>query len=111
MNINIDMARTLSTRDRNRVLTRFLTWAEGRGFENLPIPSLIELRWNDEFTQLYVGKTSGLLSYGFETLYPEHKPVIDNEKWSVYDSTNPAAAELLDAIRDQTRSRMEVEGG
>lgn len=106
-NINIDMLRTLSTkRDRNRVLGRFLTWAKEHGYGHLPEPSVIELRWNDEFTLLWVSKTSGLIEHGFDTQFPEHGPVIENENWAIYTDENPAARMLLAAISDVTASKI-----
>lgn len=101
-NIDIDMARTLTfKRDRQRVLGKFLTWAKSRGFDTLPHPDVSELRWNDSYTLLWVSKLSPLIEHGFETLYPEHKPLIDSEKWAIYSDVNPAASVLLNAIREQ----------
>lgn len=107
MNITIDMGRVLlGKRDQGRVLGRFMTWAREKGYDNLPTPSVFELRWSDDFTQLYVSKLSGLIEHGFDTMYPEHYPIIDNEKWAVYTDKNPAANVLLSAIRDVTRSHL-----
>src|SRR5688500_5948993 len=108
MNIDIDMARTLTfKRDRSRVLGRFLTWAKEHGFETLPNPDVVELRWNDSYTLLFVSKMDPLIEHGFETLFPEHKPVIDAEKFAIYTSENPAASVLLAAIRDVSKHKLE----
>lgn len=101
--IDIRMDRLLTTkRDQGRVLSRFLTWAKNRGFEGKPKPSVIELRWSDDFTHLWVSKMSGLIEHGFETIYPEHKPIFETDHFAVYPDTNPAASVLLYAIRETT---------
>lgn len=107
----INMGRTLTTHERNRVLYLFLEWAEEQGFDRLPIPSVTELRWNDAFTELWVSKLSGLVEHGFFTLYPEHKPLVESDKWAIYSDANPAARFLLETIRDVTHPRLEKANG
>lgn len=109
MNLNIRLERTLDTkRDQGRVLSRFLTWANEHGYGHLPTPSVLELRWDDGFTKLWVNKMSGLVEHGFVTAYDEHKPLVENEHWAIYPDANPAAHVLLSAIRDVTAHKLEV---
>lgn len=105
----IIMDRTLSTSlERKRVLGRFLTWAKDKGYDQHPEPSVIELRWSDDFTRLWVSKTSGLIEHGFASLFPEHEPLADNEHFAIYTNDNPAARILLAAIRDVTAHKLET---
>lgn len=103
----IEPGRILTTRDRNRVRTRFMAWAskavpQGQSAERLPTPDFTELRWDNDFTRIYISKPSGLLEFGFRTLYREHLPLDEDRNWAIYDRENPAARVLLDAIREVT---------
>lgn len=108
----IIMDRTLSTSlERKRVMSRFLTWAKEKGYDQLPAPSVLELRWSDDFTRLWVSKTSGLIEHGFGSLFPEHEALADNEHFAIYTDSNPAARVLLAAIKDATAHKLEQSNG
>lgn len=105
----IDMGRTLNTTmERVRVLNRFLGWADEHGYRPRVTPSVVELRWNDDFTRLWVDKTSGLIEQGFESLYHEHGPLVDEQNFAIYTDANPAARTLLEAIKHVTKTRLET---
>lgn len=100
---NIDMQRTLVRKHEQRhVLNRFLTWAKARGMERYDdgTQSISELRWSDDYRQLYVRKESRFMRY-FESMYPEHQPLVENHLWAIYDDCNPAASVLLAAIHHE----------
>lgn len=96
----IDYGRIMTTKERGRVRTRFRTWSYEHGFGMIE-PNLIELRWSDDYTTLYVNRESGLLPY-FASLYPEHHAVAEDQHWAIYNRLNPAADALLSAIEEVT---------
>lgn len=100
----IDPARRLTPKQQSKVLTRLRHWAAGRIPDTTPEPSLMELRWSDDLTHLYLQKTSGLLSWGFCTMFAGHGPIRDGENFAIYDHHNPAAHVLLSAIEEVTQT-------
>jgi len=101
--MQIDMGRTLNARDQHRALYRYMAWARDMGCDGPHEPNLIELRWSDDFGLLWVSKLSGLIEYGLG----KHKALVDNERYAIYDTSNPAAHALLEIVRDVTKSKLE----
>lgn len=99
----VDPGRVLTKKERGMVLTRLREWAEGKVDPGTPTPSLVELRWSDDLGYLYVDKTSGLLEWGFDSVFPEHAPVHEGEHFAIYPASNPAAHCLLTAIEEVWR--------
>lgn len=103
----INPGRILTTKDRNRVRSRFMAWAskaspQGQSPQRLPTPDFTELRWDDDFTVLYVAKPSGLMEFGFRSMFREHLPIDEDQNWAIFDRENPAARAMLNAIREVT---------
>lgn len=93
---NIDPGRTLTEKQQRKVRSRFLR-AQMRP-AHVPEPSLAEVRWSEHYGYVYVQKTSGLIACGFESMFPDHKPVAEDQNWAIYANHNPAARSLLGAI-------------
>lgn len=102
-----DMGRTLCTRDRRRVETRLKSWAAQHKMVGMPNPNLSEVRWNDDYSQLYINKESGLPAF-FDSLFHEHLPIREGQHHAVYDAKNPAASVILEAIKEVTHNHLEA---
>lgn len=96
----INYERVMTTKERGRVRTRFRTWVAEHGY-GMVEPKLEELRWSDDFNNLFVNVDSGMLAY-FVSLYPEHAPVAAGKAWAIYNRLNPAADSLLSSIEQVT---------
>lgn len=97
----IDPVRRLSKIQQGMVMTRLREWATPRLHrDDLPTPSLVELRWSDDLNYLYVQKTSGLLSWGFDSMWVEHAPIREGENFAIFTAKNPAAHVILRAIAE-----------
>lgn len=96
----IDPARRLSRRQQAMVMTRLREWGANRLHREPPAPSLVELRWSDDLKYLYLQKTSGLLSWGFDSMWGEHHPIHEGENFAIFTDDNPAAHVILRAIEE-----------
>ena len=96
----IDPVRRLSKLQQGMVMTRLREWARPRLHYEPPTPSLVELRWSDDLSHLYVQKTSGLLSWGFDSMWVEHHPIREGENFAIFTAKNPAAHVILRAIAE-----------
>lgn len=65
-----------------------------------PEPSLLEVRWSDDYRYVFIHKASGLMACGFDgLLFTDHKPVAEDKNWAIFSDTTPAARSLLGAIQ------------
>lgn len=94
--------RTLSTQEARTVRRKFVAWYIQRVPRDMIGLHFGELRWSDDYRYLWVNRASGLLACGFDSLYPEHRPLAESESWAIYSSDNPAAHALLVAIEEAT---------
>lgn len=97
--VNVD--RTLTELQRHMVRC---IWMAPAFYRVKPAPSLIEVRWSDDYRLLYVPIESGLLSCGF--LDPtQPPPVEEGSHHYVFSRANMPARSLLEAIKEVVDGR------